>query len=250
MVLPVLLFVSGPVPLDAQTVADPLFRSRVLAIGLAGGGAAFSDFQRAEALAGGAEFERRVSAQTTVALSATLTYWISRHWGVRAHGSFSPSRFVLRTTEVPLLLDEEPAMFARLGVFMADADVLFRVPVVFGRVAPYGIVGTGIVEYRADPGTRDPLPAEASESFDGGAQRRWAAVFGGGAVIPLERHSFYLTFELTNHLTRSPVDAPAAGPAENGTLILDPDGWRDDDDGAGLTSHVRLMVGVTLPMRF
>jgi hypothetical protein len=234
-------------PLHAQSVADRLFRRHELTLGLAGGGAAFSDFQRAQAVADGDVFDRRISAQTTVAFSGTVTYWISRYWGVRAQASYSPSRFVQRTPGEAM--GEEQALYAPLAVYMMDGDVLFRAPIVLGRVAPYGLIGAGMIEYRADPGTDDPLPAEVEETFEGDRQRRFAGVMGVGAVIPLDRHPFRLTFELSNHVSRSPVEAPSAGRVREGAII-DPDGWHDDDDGSGLTSHVRLMIGVALPIAF
>jgi hypothetical protein len=241
------LLAGTALPLHGQSVAERLFRRNVLTLGLGAGGAAFSDFQRAQAVANGEVLDRRISAQTTVSFSGTVTYWIGRYWGVRAHGSYSPSRFVQRTPGEAM--GEEQALYAPLGVFMVDGDVLFRAPIVFGRVAPYGLLGAGLVEYRADPGTDHPLPAEAEETFEGDRQGRFAAVMGVGAVIPLDRRPLHLTFELSNHVTRSPVGAPSTGRVGEGAII-DPDGWRDDDDGSGLTSHVRLMIGVSLPIAF
>jgi hypothetical protein len=231
----------------SELQAERLLRRNVLTLGLSAGGAAFSDFQRAQAVTREEVFDRRISAQTSVAFSATATYWISRYWGIRAHGSYAPTRFVLRTPTEEM--GEEQALYSSLRVYMLDGDVVFRAPIVLGRVAPYGLVGAGTVIYRADPGTDDPLPAEVVQTFDGDRQRRFAGVMGVGAVIPLDRHSFHLTFELTNHVTRSPVEAPQGGSREEGVLI-DPDGWGGDDDGAGLTSHVRLMIGVSLPIAF
>jgi hypothetical protein len=232
----------------AQTPAERLLQPGVLSIGVAGGGAAFSDFQRGQATAGAEEFDRRISAQTTVAVSGNITYWISRYWGVRAHASFSPSRFVLNEADHSSGRISANANLARLGIFMADADVLFRVPLVWGRVAPYGIVGAGAVVYHADPGSTEPIPAEAEGSFRSNTRRQFAGVFGVGAMIPLERNSFHLTFEVTNHLTGSPVDVPMTGMTEDGRLLLDPDGWGNEDDGAGLTSNVRLLVGIAFPL--
>lgn len=231
----------------SEIQAERLFRGNVLTLGLAAGGAAFSDFQRAEAVSRDEVFDRRISAQTSLAFSATATYWISRYWGVRAHGSYAPTRFVLRAPTEEMGQDQ--SLYSALGVYMVDGDVLFRAPIVVGRVAPYGLVGAGIVDYRADPGNDDPLPAEAKQTFDGDHQRRFAGVVGIGAVIPLDRQSFHLTFELTNHLTRSPVEPPAGGTVED-NVVIDPDGWRGDDDGSGLTSNVRLMIGVSLPIAF
>jgi hypothetical protein len=233
----------------AQTPAERLFQTGVVTVGIAGGGAAFSAFQRGQALAGSTEFDRRLSAQTTVAVSGTVTWWLARHWGARLHGSYSPSRFVLNEAEQLSGRVSAEASLARLGVFMADFDILFRAPIVWGRVAPYGLVGAGAVEYRADPALREPIPAEAATSFESGTRRRFAGVFGVGARIPLDDHAFHLTFELTNHLTRSPVDSPVRGMTREG-VYLDPDGWGTEDDGAGLTSNVRLMIGLAMPIHF
>lgn len=232
----------------AQTPAERLLQPG-FTVGLAAGGAAFSAFQRGQATAGFTEFDRRLSAQTTVAASGNVTYWMTRRWGLRAHGSFSPSRFVLNEAEQASGRVSAEASFARLSIFMADVDLLFRVPVLWGRVAPYALVGAGAVEYRADPATTEPIPAEAARSFRSGSRRRFAGVFGVGARVPLDQHAFHLTFELTNHLTRSPVDVPVEGMTADG-VFLDPDGWGNEDDGAGLTSNVRLMLGVAVPVHF
>lgn len=236
-------------PVAAQTPAERLFQKGVVTVGISGGGAAFSDFQRGEAINGSTEFDRRLSAQTTVAVAANVTYWPARQWGVRVHGSYSPSRFVLNEAEQQSGRVSAEASLARLGVFMADFDILFRAPIVWGRVAPYGLIGAGAVEYRANPALTAPIPAEAETSFQSGRRRLFAGVLGIGARIPLDDHDFHLTFELTDHITRSPVDSPVQGMTRDG-VFLDPDGWGTEDDGAGVTSHVRLMVGLAMPIRF
>ncbi|MGH7505152.1 MAG: hypothetical protein ACRELX_05860 [Longimicrobiales bacterium] len=240
-----------PDPALAQLAPERLFKAGAVTFGVAGGGAAYTAFQRGQAHAAGRDFDRRLSAQTSVALSATLTYWISGVFAVRAHGSYSPTRFVMSMPDedAALFRAAEPDPLASLGVLMADADVLLRAPVIFGRIAPYGIIGAGVVDYRADPGSSSPLPVEAREAFASGSQRRFAGVIGVGALVPLERHDFFLTFELTNHMTRSPVAHTATSPTPSGAqTLVDADAWSNDEGEAGHTSAVRLMVGLTVPL--
>ena len=85
-----------------------------------------------------------------------------------------------------------------------------------------------MVRYAA-PGKAEALPPEARADFASGARTRPAVVVGVGAVVPLQREGLLLTFELTNHIVRSPLTGPDGG-------------------AEGTTSNVRLLVGLTLPL--
>jgi hypothetical protein len=220
-------------------------------IGFSAGGTAFTDFQRGEARSGGRDFDRRLSAQPTIAIAGTFTYWVSSGLGFRAHASYAPSRFVIEQPDEASAAESvgtEARPLAPLTVLIADLSVIFRAPVAFGRVVPYGIAGAGVIDYRADPGQSSPLPAEAREAFANDNLRRFAGVLGVGAVIPLQQRDFFLTVELTDHFTRSPVADAAVGPFEVASdMVIDPDG-HGSGDTAGLTNTFRVLVGVTIPL--
>jgi hypothetical protein len=223
------------------------------------GGAAFTDFQRGTATAGSvhpdlATFQRRLSAQTTATAGGSITRWIVDGWGLRASFSFAPSAFaVWNDAAAQQLLDEhmggERESYPSLGVWYADAAVVFRLPFSLGTGVPYGMAGGGVVEYRA--GRDADLPPEARDRFSEGRWRTPAAVFGVGAVFPLQFHNLLMGAELANHLGRTPLDDAGRGewfdmggmPVQ---LHQDP---RRGSDGITLTSNLRLTVGLTLPLR-
>jgi hypothetical protein len=223
------------------------------------GGAAFSDFRRTEArpiteqpASGG--FERRVSARTSVSVGASAGYWIGSSWGVRAGASYVPSRFSVHSEEQALRRLGEPddvdLRYASLGIWMADATLVFRFPHSFGRVIPYGLAGIGIVHYRLRDD--DELPPEAREPFADGAHSSPAGVVGLGAILPLQRNNLLLSFELTNHIARTPLDDSGRG--EQFSVRGVPVQLADEPsttatDGIGMASNLRLSIGLTLPVR-
>jgi hypothetical protein len=244
-------------PASAQRAPSPdrRFDAKVLTISAWVGGAAYTDFRQGEARIGGsggaADSDRRLSAETSVAFSAAAGYWPSSWWGVRLHGSYSPTRFALafagtEHAPVPVAASDEPRL-ARLDVWLYDVDVVFRAPVVFGRVAPYGVIGAGRVEYRAHASDGE-IPAEASTAFAAGARADWAGMVGLGAMIPLDDRDLMLSFEVTDHITRTPIGKLAMGSSSGAdrSMELNPDGT---DGGDGLLSNLRLNVGLTLPIR-
>jgi hypothetical protein len=258
-----------PVPPPPVT-AEPWFRPGTWFFRLDIGGAAFSDFQRGqaravmtEASAGGAvagrtdDFQRRVSAGTSVTMGGSVSYWIGRSWGLRAHGAWVPTRFTVWTEESMDRLaapgaaeDAATAYDATLGVIMADAAMLFRFPHTVGRVIPYGVLGGGVVQYRS--GRSEELPPEARRQFARGSRMAPAAVLGIGAVLPLERHGLLLAFELTDHLSTTPLDDAGRGEwFEIGGVPVQiaPDAATGGTDGVALTNNLRLTIGLTLPVR-
>jgi hypothetical protein len=139
--------------------------------------------------------------------------------------------------------------YASLGIWMANASAVVRFPHSFGRVAPYGIAGVGLIRYRASGDAE--VPPEAREAFADGEWQSAAGMFGVGAAIPLQRGNMLMTFELTNHLSRSPLSGGSAGEVfeVNGTLMEIDDADGSHENEVGLTSHVRLAFGLTLPIR-
>ena len=254
--------VALPLRAAAQVSAEPWFRGGTWMMTVEVGGAAFSDFERSQARPVGSDgeigdFSRRVSARTAVSLGGWVSYWIANGWGLRAGASYVPSSFTVwhdetarRTLDAGTGLDEEEPSYRSLDMWMADATVVFRFPHSFGRVAPYGMAGAALIRYRASGG--DPMPPEARDRFEDGDLQTGAAMFGIGAAIPLQRRNLLMTFELTNHLARTPLGDDGAGETFElaGVLMeIQPDGQLAGDDEVGFTSHVRLALGLTLPLR-
>lgn len=245
-------------PLHAQEGSEPWFRTGTIVLGGELGGVAFTDFQRSVARSNAdpelGDFMRRVSARTTVTGGGSVSYWFRDGWAVRAALGYAPSGFsVWNEPRAQRVLDarvqEEPATYANLGMWFANAALLFRVPARIGPVVPYGIAGGGVVEYRS---ARDAeLPPEARRRFDRGRWRGLAAVFGAGLAFPLQRPGLLMNFELTNHLTRTPLDDEGRGEwfelgGSSVQLERDPD---RGTDGIGLASNLRLTVGLSLAVR-
>jgi hypothetical protein len=244
---------AGPASAQRPS-ADRHFDAKVLTLSAWVGGAAYTDFRQGEARIAGSrspgDSDRRLSAETSVAFSAAAAYWPSSWWGVRVHGSYSPTRFELvpADTDEPALVPTSGAQrLARLDVWLYDVDILFRAPVVLGRVAPYGVIGAGRVNYRALASAGE-VPAEAVTAFSAGTRAAWAGIVGLGAMIPLDNRDLMLSFEVTDHITRTPIDGLATGSrsAADATLELNPDGA---DGGDGFLNNLRLNVGLTLPIR-
>jgi len=245
-------------PARAQVSAEPWLRAGTLMLTFELGGAAFTDFQRAQARslddAGSLpDFQRRVSARTSATLGASAVWWMGDSWALRVGGAWVPTHFSVWNEEsAQRVLDERGdgnrETYARLSVWMADVAMVFRFPRSFGRVTPYGIVGGSYVAYRATD--EEMLPPEARRNYDG----TWATpagLLGIGAFIPLQRKNLLLAFELTDHIGRTPLDDQGRGETfelSGIPLQLDPDP-RSGTDGVGLTSNLRLAVGLTLPIR-
>lgn len=254
-----LAMVSVPCTAAAQVSAEPWLRPGTLNLTAEIGGAAFSDFHRARArpvvpIADMHDFQRRVSARTSITVGATATYWVGTGWGVRLGGAFVPTRFSVWNEETaelrlaPTSLDEEP-MHASLGVWLGNAAITFRFPRSFGRVVPFGVVGAGAVHYSLRDDNN--LPEEARTQFDGGSRTMPAALLGIGATLPLEREGLLLNFELTNHLSRSPLDsARGSEPFDISGVVVElaPGSDASGLHGTGMMSNLRLTVGLTMGM--
>lgn len=260
------LMIWSVVALNAGAVStvsaqDPT-RMRGFQLSASVGGAAFSALQHSEAEASWLtedgqlerrQFARRLSAATAPVLAVGAAYWMNEHWGLRVQGGYAPTRLEVsvRDDDAEMIAvaseSESSQRFRSLGVWSLDGQVLFRLPFTpRGRVAPYGFVGGGVLRYAARG--REPLPPEAELTFGAGERpTHAAAVLGLGAIVPLERPNFALTFELSDRLTRTPVRAVSASGIQDGTVTVMT--TPATDSRVGLTNHVRLQVGIAWQLR-
>jgi hypothetical protein len=236
-----------------KPTADRLFRPGAVAISLYAGGAAFTDFQRGTAsVEGGPSFSRRLAGNTAVGVAAEVSAWITRRVGVRLHGAWLPSRFEVRYdpvgTEYLRALGAESSQGVPLHLWTLDAAALVRPSFTLGRVVPYGILGGGLASYRAS--REGELPPEARVAFQDRSRTSWTAVFGLGAVVPLEREGLLLSFLLTDHVTPTPLDDEGAAETfnEGGVSLSMEDPRATGRDGVSHANNLRLMVGLTLPL--
>jgi hypothetical protein len=246
---------------------NPLTRMGGLVISVFAGGAAYTDLQRSAARVEltstsvqpqTAEFTRRLSPETSPALAVAAGYWFTPHWGIRAHVGLAPSRFdvMVSEREAALLPQDSlllgPSYFAPVTIWTGDVQMLVRAPFTpRGRVAPYGILGGGVIRYVA--GNSAPLPPEAEPAFAADRSRTKASiVLGAGAMVPLQRHSLALSFELTDHLARTPVERTPSRMLSEGSAIRVVTSELNEQSVEGrvrTTSHVRLLVGLTWLVR-
>jgi hypothetical protein len=233
-------------------------------LGVAGGAAAFSDMQRGTMRvirpSGSGmeqrEFTRRVGAETSTTLAAYISFWPSRNWGLRAHASWAPSRFetIMKEADaefagVPTTSAESQSL-AGLSIISTDLQALFRLPTIKNRVMLYGILGGGLARYSVQPGD-EPVPPEAEGDFEGGVKVRPAGVIGLGAMLPLRNRAFRMHFELTNHISATPLEGG------EGETIVNDDGTieflpRDEPAGerrVSIVSGVRFVVGLSFSPR-
>jgi hypothetical protein len=248
-------------PGEAQVTAEPWFNGGTWMFTVEVGGAAFSDFEKTQARPVGdnielGDFSRRVSARTAGSVGGWVSYWIGRGWGLRAGMSYVPSSFTVWNDESAqraldgIAPDGGDPDYASLGILMGNASAVFRFPRSFGRVAPYGMVGAGVIRYRTSGDAE--LPPEARGRFEDGSWQTGAAMFGVGAAIPLQRGNLLMSFEITNHLAKTPLGDNSAGEVfdlSGVSMQLEPDPQLSGENAVGMTSHLRLALGLTLPLR-
>jgi hypothetical protein len=233
-------------------------------LGFMGGAAAFSDMQRGsvrvlrptEAGLEQREMARRVSAETSTTLAAYLAFWPSRNWGLRLHSTFSPTRFetLMKESDAEFAglpqSSEEGTRLAGLSIMTADLQGMFRLPTIKNRVMLYGIAGGGLSRYEVQAGDGE-IPEEAEGEFETGSRLRPSVMFGLGSMLPMRNRSFRLHFELTNHLSSTPLEGgdPQIAPTGSGEVEFVP---RDEPAGehrVTITNSVRFMVGVSYAPR-
>lgn len=253
-----ILTVAGSRPAGAQ---NPLTRMGGLILSAYAGGGAFSDLQRSRARAeliqpppNPIDFTRRLSPETSLTVAIAAGYWFNESWGFRLNAGLAPTRFEVSVSEreraaLPSDTTVEPrAPFARLNVWSYDAVLLARAPFTpRGRVAPYGLIGGGVLRYRA--AGSDPLPPEAAAVFDGGSTvNRVAIVIGVGAIVPLQRRNLALTFELTDHLSKTPVERAGTGLLAEGEtirIVMAEPNVPAVEGRVNTTNYVRLLIGIS-----
>lgn len=216
----------------AQRTLDTQMRG-VTITGLIGG-AAYTDFQRVAEPTATAGPLRRITAETSPVLGVAIGVWPSRHWGLRFHASFAPTRLELR--DGGETIEEQETVESRfpgssVDVWTADLAFMVRAPVTpGGRVVPYFLLGGGILGFSAERGGAIG-PARVLEKDP----VRPAAMVGLGALVALQRDQLALTFELTDHIFSTPIREDPQ------TTLLQPAG-----DQVGVTSQIRLLTGITL----
>lgn len=206
--LSAILVLLLPLTLHAQSGVQP---PRGVGVTVFAGGTAFTDFQRTNVPETGAIVEthpirapgqRRLTASTSGSLAAALAYWPSSNWGLRVRGTWVPTRFEVI---VPETIGDPGSteQYAGVGVWSGEAQVLFRLPTIRHRIMPYGIVGGGVVRYRADRST--PLPPEAHGAFAETDPTKAAVSVGVGAMLGLRPRGWALHFELADQISGTPV---------------------------------------------
>ena len=247
--------------LNAQTGIRP---PRGISIGFLGGAAAFSDMQRGSIRVirptpGGVEereLARRVGAETSTTLGAYLAFWPSRNWGLRLAGSWAPSRFetIMKEADadyagVPTTSSEGERL-AALSIMSADLELVFRLPTVKNRVMLYGILGGGYARYSVNT-SDDPVPPEAEGDFEGGVKVRPAGVIGLGAMLPLRNRSYRMHFELSNHISATPLEGGEGESivGEDGTVVILPRDEAAGEERVSVVSGVRFVVGISYSLR-
>jgi hypothetical protein len=237
MRLLLILILLAASPLNAQSGVRP---PRGWSLGVFGGGAAFTDFQRSTVQAAtlsqsgqamAREFPRSVGAETSGALAGTLAYWPGNNWGFRLRGAYMPTRFETIIPQSEAVFLNQPRSSAdgeayrAMNITAYESQVLFRMPTIRHRIMPYGIVGGGVVRYSLRNGT-EPVPDEAQSDFDGATPTRPAVTIGLGAMLGLQRPGWGLHFELVDQIARTPVRG-------------------DNDDSINMTSSLTFMVGAS-----
>ena len=186
---------------------------------MAGGGAAFTDFQRSELTASRLDasgevseqdFSRRIGAHTTGTIAGWLGYWPASTWGLRVYGSFTPTRFqtIISRSAAEFIgvdrLNPDTTQFASLSIAAVQLQAVFRFPVIHGKVMPYGVVGGGTVRYSVPDGS-EPVPVEAGTDLGPGTRQQFAGTFGAGAMLQTRRTGWTINFELMDKLSRTPI---------------------------------------------
>jgi hypothetical protein len=242
LLLMALACAATPAPAAAQ---ETRIQPGSLLLAVFGGGLAFGDFQQGVVQASWADgaglpaqqsMNGRVSAASAAVVGAAAAYWITSRVGVRAQASYAPTRYVVREREGATRPEWGSA--APLAIWIADAAVMLRLPWSPGVVEPYAIAGAAAARYAAQ------LP-EAGED----ARLRPGAVLGAGARVPLRGSRLGLAFELTDHITGTPLRAGHTAELQrSGGLLLRLEGGSEPSTGGDVrfTHNVHLTIGAAL----
>jgi hypothetical protein len=239
-------------------------REQRIELSIFGGGTAYTDFHRTVLSSaagppgspgvpgsGSGTRTRRLTAETAPSLGVGVGYWVNPHWGIRLHGAVAPSRFHVISgsarTDPRLEAAADSTVMAPLRIWTADAAILFRLPFELAGVVPYGVIGAGMLEYRTRAGEGAHVPPEAAGGIGNGSHSQPVGLLGGGAAVPLAWRRTLLSFELSTHIGRPATraaDGAAAGAGEGSGA----GSFREGMEDPPLTSQVRLLVGLTIPL--
>lgn len=193
-----------------------------------------------------------LSGAAAAAFGVSGTYWFG-DWGIRSQLGYAASSLEVRMDEeAEALIGEHErngslSEFHDLGVYVADLGVAFRLPIALGPVLPYASASIGAVSYEIS--SAGPDHTELLGNLAAGRRIKPAVGFAAGAFVPLQMNDFALFFELSNHVTPTPV---AEGSPEDGlrsrTLearLVGRDAPQDADapSRVGMTSNVRFVAG-------
>lgn len=212
-----------------------------ITISLLAGGSAFSKLQPVTVeTPGGETYPAALALSTTTTLGAEVSYWLRNWLGLRLQGSYAPGEFQLRMREERrdslLGPDAGPSdlRFSDVSAYTYAGAAVLNLPLATGRTQPYALLGAGAVSYGADE--QDARGLEAA--FEGSDRStRVAGLAGLGLRVPLREGSVALTFELTDHVSRTPV------PGDDDRLLLDTEGFdvfnrHHPEDSEGSTRYV------------
>jgi len=185
------------------------------------GGTAFTRFQLVTVEAPGSpegSYSGSLAASTAASLGANLTAWFTPWLGARLHFGYAPATFEVRLTEE----DREDVLgdasgyqalsYSDMSVFTISGAAVLVLPIPSTRVAPYVLVGAGGSLFTADDRGAQGLDS-AFAGHD--VAMRGAGVAGIGVTIPLTAARVSLSFELTDHMTVTPIEA------NDGRVLLD-----------------------------
>ena len=250
------VFLTLPFAADHAAAQTGIRAPQGWSLGIFGGAAAFSDMQRGSIRVEDREMARRVGAETSTTMGAYLAFWPSPNWGLRAHGTYAPSRFetIMNQGDAEVAgvpqTSAEGQRLAGLSIVSADLQFLFRLPTIKNRVMPYGILGAGIARYSVKSG-EEPVPDEAAGVFEDGEKVRPAGVLGLGAMLPMRNRSFRLHFELTNQLAATPLEGGEGHSVltDDGMIVVAPRDTPSGERRVSVMNNVRFVVGVSFAPR-
>ncbi|HUF12211.1 MAG TPA: hypothetical protein VMN78_03850 [Longimicrobiales bacterium] len=200
--------VTLPAALAAQ---DDSGRRVALMVTVHAGGTAFTRMQNITVDAPGSEqgtYAGSLAASTAASLGADLTVWFGPWLGARLHMLYAPSNFELRLTEedreevLGVEADYRSLDYSDLSLFALTGAVVLALPIRSAQVAPYALLGMGGALLSAD----DRGAQNLNTAFEGNpASASLIGVAGVGIKIPLNAGRVSISFEITDHVMRSPI---------------------------------------------
>ncbi|MGH7474694.1 MAG: hypothetical protein ACRELD_00245 [Longimicrobiales bacterium] len=250
--------------LGSALVAGPLAAQRPApALTLYSGGLLSSGFQGVWILPAGSDaaapdarrYGGRLAAEATAVFGGAAAFWLNEAWGARVQLGYAPSRLEVRMDPADWREIDGSDHHASAGAFndldivVADLAAVFSLPLQRSRVRAYALLGAGVASYSFG---NAPQPQNGGRGgLEQGRQTEPAAVFGVGATVPLEAAGVSLFFELSDHLSRTPLRPVADETIESDLIVVQLTGMRPSTDPTRLepmayTNIVRLVAGFTL----